>query len=88
VYGVFELMHVLSASNLADVMTKALGAKPFWRPMNDIDGDEITEAGMKMRRGEYAYQAAANKHRLHERPAVTLHRSFPGPEMGEYHGKV
>jgi hypothetical protein len=84
--GVFEPMHVLSAGNVADVGTKALGARMFWPLVNDISGEVLTDVGRKMRRGEYAYQAAANARRLMIRPPVTLHSSFPGPSMAEYHG--
>jgi hypothetical protein len=87
-YGIFEPMHVLSAGNVADVGTKALGAKMFWPLVNDISGELLTDVGRKMRRGEYAYQAAANARRLMVRPPVTFHSSFPGPSMAEYHGGV
>jgi hypothetical protein len=87
-HGLFEMMHVLSAGNMADVMTKALPCKPFWRLMNDITGDDITDVGRRIRRGDYAYQAAATALRLKDRPEITLHSSFPGPKMDEYHGKL
>jgi hypothetical protein len=45
--GIFELFHVLSELNLADVMTKALPKPLFWKLINDITGLEIiTAAGM------------------------------------------
>ena len=85
-WGTFELMHVLSAGNLADVMTKALPERPFWALINDITGKELTIAGRKMRQGLYAYTEAKKKHRHLERPAITLRRDFAGPDMDEYHG--
>jgi hypothetical protein len=69
-------------------VTKALGTRPFWPLMNDLTGELLTDVGRKMRRGEYAYQAAANKFRHLERPAVAYHKCFPGPDLSEYHGDV
>ena len=54
--------------------------------MNDVTGDCLTEVGRRMRRGDYAYPAAAGAHRLEVRPPVTLHSAFLGPSMAEYHG--
>ena len=85
-WGTFEMMHVLSGGNTADVMTKALGAKTFWPLMEDLTGEKMTDVGKKMRRGLYAYQAAANKNREKERPTIKLHRQFPASDMSEYHG--
>jgi hypothetical protein len=87
-WGTFEMMHVLSGDNLADVMTKALAERQFWPLMNDLMGKELTVGGRLMRQGKYAYRQAALKHRLLERPLVGLHKEFPGPAMDEYHGKA
>ena len=84
--GTFEMMHVLSGGNMADVMTKPLGAKSFWPLMWDIIGAKMTDVGRRLRMGQYAYRGAADKHSKLIRPKVALHKCFPGPDMGEYHG--
>ena len=87
-YGVFEMLHVLSGGNMADVMTKPLGGKAFWPLMWDLTGKFLTDVGRRIRRGLYAYRRAEDKHRMLVRPTVAFHRCFPGPETGDYHGKA
>jgi hypothetical protein len=84
-FNIFELMHVQSADNLADVMTKPLTIGPFRKLIDDIIGIMITEAGRRMRRGEYAYDRAVLANRNTVRPKVSLFIGLPGPPMGEYY---
>ena len=54
--------------------------------MWDVIGKKMIDVGRRLRKGLYAYRGAEDKHRYLARPEVKLHRSFPGPEMSEYHG--
>ena len=86
--GIFEMMHVMSADNLADPMTKALAEKPLNRLMDDLMGHKLTDAGRRMRKGLYACSKEEYKNRMMTRPVIKLHGSFPGPDIDEYLGKT
>lgn len=87
-WGVFEPMHVLSGDNVADVQTKPLADKQFWRLMDDITGKELTEVGKRIRRGEEAYKSKKVGRPDLARPEVGLHVEIPGPDMDDYYGRA
>lgn len=84
--GVFEPLHILSGDNLADVLTKPMSDKQFWRLMDDITGKELTEVGKRIRRGEEAYKSKKVGRPDLARPEVGLHVEIPGPPMDVYYG--
>ena len=63
-----------------DVMTKALPKLLFWKLINDITGVEITAAGMKMWKGQYAY-------RFLKRPQVEVFDAFHTLDMSDFFGE-
>jgi hypothetical protein len=85
-YGTFESMHVATAANMTDVMTKALPEKQFWALVNDLTGRAISPAGQRIREGRYAYRKEEEANRHTRRPRITLHANFPGPDADDYFG--
>ena len=84
--NVFEPLHILSGDNSADVLTKPMSDKGFWRLMDDITGKELTDVGKLIRRGKEAYKSNKVGRPDLARPEVELHVDLPGPPMEDYYG--